>query len=90
MTTGGWGLVMHNSDDVAHVRPTRYARLIADQLRKLLEEWSGATTSSDHGGDLAHMGDLILVIRHPTLRDNPNITNLMSRAVPSALGSHVV
>ncbi|RZS19014.1 hypothetical protein BHM03_00051351 [Ensete ventricosum] len=61
---GGWRLVRHYSDDVAHVRPTRLRR-------KLPKEWGGVTTLPDHGGDPAHTGDLIWVIRHPTLRATP-------------------
>ncbi|RRT79853.1 hypothetical protein B296_00002728 [Ensete ventricosum] len=50
-----------------------YAGLTVDRSRKRPEERSGATTSPDHGGDPAHTGNLIRVIHHPTLRDDPNI-----------------
>ncbi|RRT84412.1 hypothetical protein B296_00005720 [Ensete ventricosum] len=40
---------------------------------KTSEERSGSAMSLDHGGDLAHIGNLTRVICRPMLRDDPNI-----------------
>ncbi|RRT40814.1 hypothetical protein B296_00050607 [Ensete ventricosum] len=51
-------------------------RLTVDRPRKLPEERSRAAISLDPVSDPVHTGNLIKVIRHPTLRDDPNILTL--------------
>ncbi|RZS29253.1 hypothetical protein BHM03_00062960 [Ensete ventricosum] len=45
--------------------------------RPLTEEpsrgWDRGVTSTDHGGELAHTGNLSGLTHHPILRDDPNI-----------------
>ncbi|RWW03742.1 hypothetical protein GW17_00033070 [Ensete ventricosum] len=46
--------------------------LTPDSWRQAVRQGGRTATSSDHGGDLTHMGNLNRVICHPTLRDDPN------------------